>query len=92
MVSVSPIVTVPGESSSLLRFLCFGRAKELILSTTVAPSTSSFTSSPDELEEVEDVDVVVGSKDTDGMKEVVGDNDGETDMLGLGDVDGVSDG
>ena len=87
MVSDSPIVTVPGESSSLLRFLCFGRAKELILSTTVEPSTSSTTSSPDELEEVEDV-----SKDTDGSKEVVGDNDGEADMLGFEDRDGASDG
>ena len=89
MVSVSSIVTVPAESSSLLRFLCLRRAKELILSTTVEPSPSSSTS---ELEEVEDVDVVDGSKDIDGSKEVVGDNDGKADMLGFDDRDGVTDG
>ncbi len=79
-------------SSSFVLFLCFGRAKELILSITVELSPPSSISSPDELKEEEDVDVVDGSEDTDGLNEVVGASDGDTDIVGIGDIDGASDG
>lgn len=57
-------------------FLRFGRANELIRSITVELVSPRF----------------VGSVDTDGAKEVLGDTVGEVDMLGWNDMDGMVDG